>query len=313
MPQLTPSQARIIDPVLSKYALGYAMPGNVGRNLFPLAPVAMYGGQVIEFGKEAFRLYNTQRAPGSATKRIQFGYQGKPYAIVPSALESVVPREIMQDASVVPGIDLATRSINTVLRNLMLAHENTCGQLARNAANYDVNHLHTLTTGTNSWLVAGTNPSGDIETGKAAIRSSIGVYPNVAIISSKAMAALRYHPAILDRVKYTSAGSITTEILANLWGIKTVLEGGAVVATGAADAFGDVWGTDVILAYTAESESPNMEEPSYGYTYLMEGHPLVEQPYWDPNSKGWVYGVSYDNTPVLSGITAGYLIQNAGT
>ncbi len=313
MAQLTPSQARIVDPVLSKYALGYTMPGNVGRNLFPLAPVSMYGGKIIQFGKEAFRLYNTARAPGSATKRIEFGYQGNPYAIVPSALEAVVPREIMQDASIVPGIDLASRSVNTVLRNLMLAHENTCGTLARNVANYDGAHQHALTTGTNSWLAAGSDPSGDIETGKAAIRSSIGVYPNVAIISSKAMAALRYNTKILDRVRYTSAGSITTDILANLWGIKTVLEAGAVVATGAADTFGDVWGTDVVLAYVSESEDPNMEEPSYGYTYVIDGHPLVEQPYWDPNAKSWVYGVSFDNTPVLSGITAGYLIQYAGT
>jgi len=78
------------------------------------------------------------------------------------------------------------------------------------------------------------------------------------------------------------------------------------------DAFGDVWGNDVVLAYTNISSDPNVEEPSFGYTYAIEGHPLVEQPYWDPNSKSWIYGVSFDNTPVLSGITAGYLIQDAG-
>ena len=39
---------------------------------------------------------------------------------------------------------------------------------------------------------------------------------------------------------------------------------------------------------------------------------MVETPYWDANSKSWVYGVSYERAPVLSGIASGYLIVNPG-
>lgn len=313
--QLSPGQARIVDPVLSEHARGYRQGGLIGRSLFPLAPVPMYAGKIIQFGKEAFRLVNTARAPGTATKRIQFGYQGEPYAIVPSSLEASVPRELMRDASAVPGIDLGTRAINTVLRVMMLGHENTCAVVARNTANYDVNHQLAL-SGTSVWSSSTSTPSANIASGRQAIRQSIGVYPNTCMLSAKAAKNLEFHPEIIDRIKYTGRDSVTPELLAKLWSIDNVVIGAAMTADPVTDVFGDVWGPDVVLAYVAPSgggdASANAEEPSYGYTYLIEGMPLVEAPYWDPNTKSWVYGVSFDQTPVLSGMQGGFLITGAG-
>lgn len=310
MPQMTPAQARIVDPVLSTHALGYKGAGLVAQTLFPTGYVGIYGGNVIEFGKEAFRLYNSRRAPGTATKRIQFGYQGKPYAIVPSALEAPVPRELMRDASQVPGIDLGARAVNTVMRSVQLEREYNCAQLARTAGNYDTSHKAAL-IGTSRWTGSASDPNADIRGAREAIRSTIGVYPNTVLLSATAFSACQENAKILDRTKYTGRDSITTDILARLWNVQNVVVGEATVAD-ASDSFGDVWGDDVIVAYTNISSDPNVEEPSYGYTYTIEGHPLVEQPYWDANAKSWIYGVSYDNTPVLSGITAGFLIQDAG-
>lgn len=305
------AQARIVDPVLSEYARGYKNSALVAENLFPRAPVPMYGGTIIEFGKESFRLYNSKRAPGAATKRVQFGYDGKPYAIVPSALEAPVPRERMRDASVVPGIDLARRAVNVVLQSLLLEHEFNAATLARDATQYDASHKVAL-SGTSIWGQAAAKPGDDIESARQAIRSSIGVYPNLCILSASAMSNLRNDVTILDRIKYTSRDSVTTDILQNLWQIPKVVVGAAVSASGAADTFGDIWGSDVVLAYTNLSNDPNAEEPSFAYTYLIDGMPMVEQPYWEENTKSWIYGVSYDNAPVLSGISAGFLIQGAG-
>ncbi|MBN8637952.1 MAG: major capsid protein [Anaerolineae bacterium] len=314
MSQMNPAATRVVDPILSQHARGYRQAGLVGEILFPRAPVPQYGGNVIEFGKEAFRLYNSRRAPGASTKRISFGYAGKPYTITPSALEASVPRELMRDASQVPGIDLAARAVNTVSRAMRLEHEYNCAQIARNTANYDGTHRVAL-VGADRWTGATSNPSEDVEAGKEAIRTAIGVTPNVAVVSAAAMSALRFNPQILDRIKHTGRDTPTADLLASLWGIRRVVVGEAVVATGSNDTLGDVWGQDVILAYAAESTgdvNANAEEPSYGYTYFIDGHPLVEQPYWDNSTKSWVYGVSDDNSPVLSGMVAGYLIQNAG-
>lgn len=311
MSQQTPGQTRVVDPILSEHARGYKQAGLIATALFPIAFVGAYGGQVIEFGKEAFRLYNSRRAPGSNTKRIDMGYQGKPYAIIPSALEAKVPRELMRDAAQVPGIDLASRAVNTVMRSLTLEHEWNAAQIARNAANYDADHKVAL-VGAARWTSPTSTPLEDVRDAREAIRASIGVYPNVAVLSATAFSALQLHPAILERVKYTGSDVPTTALLANLFNVKKVVVGEAVVASGQNDDFGDVWGNDVVLAYVSESSQANAEEPSYAYTYAIEGMPMVEEPYWDQNAKSWIYGVSFDNSPVLSGMAGGYLIQNAG-
>lgn len=315
MTQQTLAQSRVIDPILTTHAQGFVRPGNIGMALFPAATVASYGGQVLEFGKESFRRYNTKRAPGSATKRITFGYAGKPYAIIPNSLEALVPIENSNDASKVPGIDLATDSVDVVLDTLELSHECECADLARNAALYDNNHKVAL-TGTDRWTdPAASKPSQDINSAIDAIRGSIGIRPNTVILPASAFSALQTNESILERLKYTGRDSVTAELLARLWNVSTVQVGDAVVASGQNDDFGDVWGNDVIVAYVAPPTGGNRRSaarPSYGYTYTITGMPLVEQPYPDRNAKSWVYPVTADRTPVLSGITAGFLIQNAG-
>lgn len=303
------SQVRVVDPILSEHVRGYRQAGHIGASIFPRVPVAMYGGQVIEFGKESFQRYNVKRAPGGATKRIRFGYEGKPFSIVPGALEALVPREWMRDATQVPGIDLASRAIDMVMRIMALDHECECASIALNAANYDSDHKSTL-TGASRWTGADSDPSKDIEAGKDAVRQSIGMRPNTLMLSPSALAAAKYHPKLIERIKYTTADSLTIAHLKTLWEVEDIVVGEAVVANG--NRFGDVWGQDVWLGYVSKNPSPSMEEPSFGYTYHIEGHPSVESPYWDSNAKSWVYGVSDDNSPVLSGMSAGYLIKNAG-
>ena len=312
MPQQNLKQTRVVDPILSEFARGFNQPELVARTLFPMVFVPAYGGQVIEFGKEAFRLYNTKRAPGANTKRVQFGYEGKPYSIVPSALEAPVPRERMRDAEQVPGIDLARRAVALTQRALNLEHEWTAAQIARNAANYDADHKVDL-AGANRWTDGSSTPIADLDLGAEAISDSIGIGPNTLVLSGRAWKALRNHPKLLERIKHTGAESVSLEAFtAMLEDVDNVVVGKARIASGQNDAFSQVWGTDAVLGYVNTNPSPQQEEPSFAYTYAIDGHPMVETPYWDDNAKSWIYGVSFDNSPVLSGMAAGYLIQNAG-
>lgn len=309
MTQMTPQQVRVVDPVLSQVALGYRHPEHVGMYLFPAVPVQVSGGQVIEFGRESFRLYQTLRAPGAATKRVQFGYLGRPYALANHSLEGQVPREHLRDASRAPGIDLATRAVRSVMATMSLALEYEQAQLARDASAYDADHKVDVSSAPWSDAANG-DPAGDIEAGKEAIRASVGIYPNTLLLSARAFSAVKRHPSVVDRVKYTSRDSITPEMLAQMWDLQRVVVGRAIAFSADGQSI-DVWGDDAILAYVPEAPA-GMEEPSFGYTYTMEGHPLVEEPYYDANAKSWIYPVTYERAPVLTGITSGYLIQHAG-
>jgi hypothetical protein len=304
---MNPSQARVIDPILTKIMQGYRDQKLVGEALFPRVPVTAAGGKILEFGKEAFLAYNTQRAPGTATRRVTFGYSGKPYALENHALEAPVPREHQRDAKEVPGVDLAQRSTNLVMGIMLKGLEVQQAGLATDAANYDVNHKVTLAGG-DKWSAAGTSdPLGDIRAAKEAIRSTVGTYPNVMLLSAVAFKALQDHAQLTDKIKYTQRGILTPELIAAVFDLEKVVVGGAVKAADDGT-FSDVWGNNAILAYVP-SIPQSMEEPSYGYTYTMEGHPFVEQPYWDPNAKSWIYGVAFERAPVIAGMQAGYLIQ----
>lgn len=302
---VSPTDVRIVDPVLTNIAVGYQNSQMIGGSLFPRVPVGLRGGNVITFGRESFRQYNLRRSPGSRTKRIQFGYTGAPYATVQDSLDVPVPREYQQEAQTALNIDLGMRATRVGMNSILLALEIDQANLARNAANYDNNHKIDLTA--SKWSAAN-DPTPDVETGREEIRDSIGVYPNVLVLGAKAFTAAKNNAAIVDRFKYTSDKSITEEMLAQLWNLDKVVVGKAIYMDDA-DNVTDIWGTDGILAYVPQ-ELTSIEVPSYGYTYTLNGSPYVEQPYWSPEEKSWVYGVTMERTPQLTGVLSGYLMQN---
>jgi hypothetical protein len=298
---------RVVDPILTNIAQGYRNMDLVGETLFPAVPVLTTGGQIIEFGKEAFYKYNLRRVPGGAVRRVQFGYAGKPFALLQDSIEGQIPREHMRDAAQVPGINLGTRAVMTAMKIVKTSLESDQAGLATNAANYGAGNKTTL-AGATKWSASTGVPTANIDTAREAIRASVGVYPNVVLLSAVAFAAARNNPNITARFQYTTAQSITADMLANLWNVQKVVVGGGLTMTDAGVA-SDIWGNFAIVAYT-NLGSQNAEEPSFGYTYTLEGNPLVEQTYWDPSTKSWVYPINYERVPVLSGIAAGYLFTN---
>ncbi|WP_421793411.1 major capsid protein [Hydrocarboniphaga effusa] len=300
------NQVRVVDPVLTTLATGYRDPRFVGGLLFPRVPVAISGGQIITFDKSAFQRYNTSRAPGGATKRMDVGYLGKPYALLNKALEASVPREHLRDAKVMPGVDQAKLKTNAVMGVLLRELEIEQATLATTLGNYDSAHKVTL-AGTAKWSNAASDPVQQVDGYKDVVRQTAGVDPNTGVFSPQSWTAFKNNPAVRDRIKYTNGKDVSLEIAAQLLGLEKVDIGKGIVAD-AGGTFSDIWGNSFVLAYTALG-SLDAAEPSYGYTYTMEGHPMVEVPYWDNNTKSWIYGVSFERAPVLSGITSGFLVD----
>lgn len=312
MAQMTPSGARIIDPVLSSIAQGYQNGDLVAQNLFPQVSVPLRGGNIITFGKEDFMLYGSSRAPGTNTRRVQFGYSGGSYALTDYSLEGQVPIEVLQEGNAGPGIDHAAMAVRKVSNIMALRLEKQAADIACTAATYAAGNKTTLTS-TAQWSdYTGTSqPLQNIETAKEAIRASTGKRANTVVMGAAVFAKLRQHPVIVDRMKYTGRDVATTEIMAALMGVSRVVVGDAIYANDTGTAFTDVWGKFVVVAYTELGSVADMGAPSYGYTYNLNGYPLVEEPYFDRNSKSWVYPVTRAEAPVLASASAGYLITAA--
>lgn len=311
MPQMTPAQARVIDPILTEVAQGYQDNEFIGQYLFPTVQVKQRGGKILSFGKEDFMLYNTARAPGQNTKRVRFGYSGANYALESHSLEGVLEIENMQEAIAVPGIDLGNITVSKTQAIIAKRLEKQQADLATNPANYAAGNKITL-SGTSQWSdFSGTSdPIKDVEAGKEAVRKATGKRPNTIVMGAAVFAMLKQHPKVLERIKYTGRDIATPELLASLFSVDKVYVGDAVYSTDDG-AFVDVWGKSVVLAYTVKAGAAERGVPSFGYTYQLEGYAIVEEPYFDRPAKSWIYPVTDEVAPVIAGATAGYLISNA--
>ena len=326
MPQQSLPQVRVQDPILTRFAHGYRHPMRVGLYLYPAVPVTVSGGQVIQFGKESFKRINARRAPGTQSKRIQFGYLGEKFALTQDSIESPLPIEHIRDAAVMPGIDLGRQRTTSLMDMITLQLEIEQAALARDASKYATNHKIAL-TGTDKWSDPTANPIQQMDDYKEAIRADIGLYPNVAIAGPQAYNATKNNPYVVERMKYREdqPETVTQQMLATLFELSYFMKGPAMYLDDN-DATVDCWGNDIVLAYVppelmaAPAQSmtyaPNgmitFETPSYGYTYTMEGHPMIEEPYYEKSCKSWIYGCTYERAPVNTSDTniAGFLIQN---
>lgn len=150
-----------------------------------------------------------------------------------------------------------------------------------NSANYPSGHAPAI-AGADKWDVATGNPIIQVTNAREVVRSKTGRYPNTLALSPKAFNGMRNNPFVIDRLKYTSDAVVTTDILARLLNLMKVVVGEAVVAD-QSGVFSDVWGNDAVLAYVPMNAT--QEVPAFAYTYTMVGHPMVEQTYYEANSK----------------------------
>lgn len=299
------SAVRVIDPVLTTVAQGYTAPNLIGRRILAAVPVNISGGQILQFGKEAFMKYNLRRAPGGNKKRIQFGYLGQHYALVQDALEVAVPDEWQRDASVMPGVDLGSRAVKLGMQVTEMSLENDIAALVLNTSNVPNN---TALSGSAKWSNDASNPITDVQGFRETVRTAIGAYPNLATFSAVAWKAFKNNANVKDRFKFTSDKSITTQMIAELLEVEEV-QIGTAVSSDDSGTFSDIWGNNFLLSYSPKNPA-GPEQPAFGYTYTMQGNPLVQTPYHDPSADAWVYPAKYERSPVIAGSAGAYLVQN---
>lgn len=311
MNQMTPAQARVIDPILTAVAKGYEPQQSLVANvLFPRVPVNARAGTIITFGREQFQVIKTTRAPGADTKHIQVGYGSDKFSLVDNRLMALVPVEIMEEAEAVPGIDLSSNAVRVVQAKMDLEREVEAAALARAAGGYASGNKTGPLSGTDLWTDAGSNPFVVVEAGKEAIRKKVGRRPNTMVLGPTVLSALRIHPKILDRLSTaTDRMPATVAQLAALFEVPNIVEGEAIEDKNGT--FSDVWGNDAILAYVAPKSMQEMGSMNYGYTYQLADRPMVEQGFFDGDKNSWKYPVNDARQVVMTAADAGYLIRGA--
>jgi hypothetical protein len=293
---------RIVDPVLTKLARGYSNDGYVADKLFPLIYVDKEGGKIPQFTKEAFKIYNTERAIRGDSNRINPTVNTSiNFVLTEHDLEYPMDyREINEDA-----LPLKIHATNVVTDSILLRKEKLSANIAQDTSLYASTNKVTLSS-TDQFSSASSDPIATIDAARSAVRSQIAKNPNVIIMSNAVFVALKNHAAITDKVKYTQHAVITSELLRQLLQFDALYIASSVYED-ESGVLQDVWNDTVVLAYVPEAkQNRSFYEPSFGYTLQMKNFPIVDT--YDEKGKVKVVRNTDLFVPKIVGADAGYLI-----
>jgi hypothetical protein len=263
---------RVVDPVLTTLARGYTNNEFVGDKLFPRVFAGKEAGKIPQFGKEAFKLYNSKRAIRAGSNRISPGGRDANIDFVMDEQDLEYPIDYREKEEDI--FDAEQNATMVVSGGLALNREYEQATIAQNLASYAAGSKITL-SGTSQFTHADSLPIAVVETGKKAISNKIGKDPNTLIIGDETYRVLINHAKLIERIKYSMKGVLTVDLLKELFGIENIFVGKAIYADDA-DAFVKLWSDNMVLAYVPQG-AKTYYEPSYGYTIGKKNYPQVDK------------------------------------
>jgi len=122
------------------------------------------------------------------------------------------------------------------------------------------------------WNKDTSDPIQDITNESVKMAARTGFRPNTLVLSPYVFNALKNHFDVLDRVKYTETGVVTTSLLASLFEVDNVYVAWGVVNNspkGTDDDVNFIMGKNALLCYS--NPNPSLRTPSAGYIFAWVG------------------------------------------
>lgn len=131
------------------------------------------------------------------------------------------------------------------------------------------------------WSDAASDPINQVSQYVIDFRKETGFAPNIMVLGAEVMKALKNHPDIIDRIKYTQRGIVTEDLIATMFGVGEIYTSYATKATGpqkpdaaaqdAAASYEFINNAKSALLLYAPS-APSLMTPSAGYTFTWNGY-----------------------------------------
>jgi hypothetical protein len=109
---------------------------------------------------------------------------------------------------------------------------------------------------------------------KEVVDAKIGRDPNTLVLGKQVWRKLKWHPDLVDTIKYTQKGQVSLDLFTSLVEFERVLIGGAIYTTtaeGTAEgsvSYSRIWGKNGLMLYVPKSAS--LKQPAAGYTFVWE-------------------------------------------
>lgn len=296
------------DPLLTDVSVRYSNKSLIAEQVFPIVNVPRRTGVYFVYDKANLRSpQSSVRTDLSRANRVKFAMTKTAYGpLLEHALEAGVPKDEAdeQDAP----LDLKIDATITVTDKILVEKELALAVFMNSTSNITNN---TTKSGTSQWSdFTNSTPFVDIQSARTGMMQNT-VVPNAFVMGQYVWDQLKNHPDLLDRVKYTQLASLTTEILATLFEVSTVLIGNGAYNNsneGASDSMTYIWPKSAWLMYI--TPTPGIRQVTGGYTLTLAGGRYVDT--WDEQDKKATF-VRYNDYYIQKVIAqeAMYLIKNA--
>lgn len=270
MPQPTLSQVHVNRP-LTNISLAYIQTASnfIASRVFPRVPVANKSDSYFIYNKEDFLRDEMKiRAPGTESAGSGYNLSLAVYNADVWALHKDIDDQIRANYDAPLNADRDAAEWLTQQSLIRLERQF--------ASKYFVPSIWgTTVTGTTNfvqWDDPASNPEVDIATARTTVLQNTGLMPNKLVVSHTVHEALKRHPVLKDRFKYTSAESVSEQMLARFFEVDEYLVSRAVVNTaaeGQAGAYSFAVGRHALLCYT--NPAPTLMAPSAGYVFTWRG------------------------------------------
>lgn len=279
MPLPTPGDVHV-DTLLTGVSVAYMNTADkfIADRVFPRVPVQQRSGKYATYSKADFlRDEMKYRAPGSVSAGGGFrtstsNYFAEVFAYHVDVDDQTVanatsPFEPVRDATTyITQKELIKREV-AWCSSFFTTSVWTGGTKASGAKG-------DLVAGTDftAWDDASSTPIEDVQNQIAEVEANTGILPNTLVVNRRTMMALRNHPDIVDRIKYTSGNPVGEDIIGRLLGVDRVLVAAGVknsATEGLANSSDYIAGNSALLVYAAPS--PSLMTPSGGYTFVWSG------------------------------------------
>lgn len=268
MPQPTSQQVHV-DAILTNISVAYMQQqaNFIASRVFPIVPVSKQSDKFFTYTKnDWFRDEAQRRADATESAGGGYGLNTDTYHADVFAFHKDIGDQTRANADAPIQVDREAAEFVTM--RLLLKMET---QFV--SSFFTTGIWGTDETPTNLWSdYTSSDPLGDVEDGKREILSTTGFEPNTLVLGYDVFQALKNHPDLVDRIKYTSSQVITSDLMASLFDIPRVMVAKAVKATnneGAAQAYDFTHGKNALLTYSAPSAG--LLQPSGGYVMSWTG------------------------------------------
>jgi hypothetical protein len=286
MPQPTVNQVHI-SAALSNIAVAFLQSDDnyIADKIFPNVPVQHQTDKYFVYRKDDFfRDEAQERADATESAGSGFNLDTKSYLANVYALHKDIGDQTRRNAD--PAIDIDAATTRFLMQKLLIKRDRifVSNYMKTGVWDTDITGVASNPTGTQvyQWSDdANSDPFTDIANGQTTVLQNTGYEANTLVLGWPVYQALRKHPLVIDRIKFTmqaDAKNITPELLAAAFDVERVVVAKATynsAAEGLTGSYSFIVGKTALLCYSASA--PGLMLPSAGYTFGWSGYSGINQ------------------------------------